>query len=186
MSRQHRPAHQPQHTLSVLVENTPGILARVTALFSRRGFNIDSLAVGVTEHPDISRITLVVNAERIALEQVVKQLNKLVNVLRTTELDPAATVRRELVLVKVQADTGTRSQIIEIAALFRARTVDVTPETVTVEATGTAGKLTALLNMLQPFGITELVQSGAIALGRGAHSLTGHVMARPGHLGRTA
>ena len=125
-----------KHTLSVLVENKPGVLARITALFSRRGFNIDSLAVGVTEHPDISRITIVVNVEDLPLEQVTKQLNKLVNVLKIVELDPGAAIQRELVLVKVRADNETRSQIVEIVQLFRAKTVDVSPEAVTVEATG--------------------------------------------------
>ncbi len=122
-----------KHTLSVLVENTPGILARIAALFSRRGFNIDSLAVGVTEHPDISRITIVVSVEDLPLEQVTKQLNKLVNVLKIVELEPSQAVQRELVLVKVRADNETRSQIVEIVQLFRAKTVDVSPEAVTIE-----------------------------------------------------
>lgn len=127
-----------KHTLSVLVENKPGILARIAALFSRRGFNIDSLAVGVTEHPDISRITIVVGVEELPLEQVTKQLNKLVEVLKIVELDPAQAVQRELVLVKIRADNETRSQIVEIVQLFRAKTVDVSPEAVTIEATGPA------------------------------------------------
>ncbi len=127
-----------KHTLSVLVENKPGILARIAALFSRRGFNIDSLAVGVTEHPDISRITIVVNVEDLPLEQVTKQLNKLVNVLKIVELEPGAAIQRELVLVKVRADNETRSQIVEIVQLFRAKTVDVSPEAVTIEATGSS------------------------------------------------
>src|SRR5215211_1894186 len=133
-----------KHTLSVLVENKPGVLARVAGLFSRRGFNIDSLAVGETEHPEISRITIVVNAEDSPLEQVTKQLNKLVNVLKIVELEPAASVQRELLLVKVRADPGVRSQVLEIVNLFRANAVDVTPEALTIEATGTAEKLAAL------------------------------------------
>ncbi|GHB73287.1 acetolactate synthase-1/3 small subunit [Streptomyces phaeochromogenes] len=162
-----------KHTLSVLVENKPGVLARITALFSRRGFNIDSLAVGVTEHPDISRITIVVNViEELPLEQVTKQLNKLVNVLKIVELEPGSAVQRELVLVKVRADNETRSQIVEIVQLFRAKTVDVSPEAVTIEATGGSEKLEAMLKMLEPFGIKELVQSGTIAIGRGARSIT--------------
>ncbi|WP_326596389.1 acetolactate synthase small subunit [Streptomyces sp. NBC_01803] len=161
-----------KHTLSVLVENKPGVLSRITSLFSRRGFNIDSLAVGTTEHPDVSRITIVVNVEALPLEQVTKQLNKLVNVLKIVELDPAAAVHRELVLVKVRADNDTRSQIVEIVRLFRAKTVDVAPEAVTIEATGSSDKLEAMLRMLEPFGIKELVQSGAIAIGRGARSIT--------------
>ncbi|WP_200302677.1 acetolactate synthase small subunit [Streptomyces adelaidensis] len=162
-----------KHTLSVLVENTPGILARIAALFSRRGFNIDSLAVGVTEHPEISRITIVVTVvEELPLEQVTKQLNKLVNVLKIVELEPASAVQRELVLVKVRADNETRSQIVEIVQLFRAKTVDVSPEAVTIEATGSTDKLSAMLKMLEPFGIKELVQSGTIAIGRGSRSIT--------------
>jgi acetolactate synthase I/III small subunit len=161
-----------KHTLSVLVENKPGVLSRITSLFSRRGFNIDSLAVGTTEHPEVSRITIVVNVEDLPLEQVTKQLNKLVNVLKIVELDPAAAVHRELVLVKVRADNDTRSQIVEIVRLFRAKTVDVAPEAVTIEATGSSDKLEAMLRMLEPFGIKELVQSGAIAIGRGSRSIT--------------
>src|SRR5207249_9646464 len=130
-----------KHTLSVLVENKPSVLARVSGLFSRRGFNIDSLAVGETENPEVSRITIVVNAEASPLEQVTKQLNKLVNVLKIVELDPAASVARELVLVKVRAERGMRSQIMETVQLFRARVVDVAPETLTIEATGTGEKL---------------------------------------------
>ncbi len=161
-----------KHTLSVLVENKPGVLARIAALFSRRGFNIDSLAVGPTEHSDISRMTIVVNVEDLPLEQVTKQLNKLVNVIKIVELDPAAAVRRELILVKVRADSETRSQITEIVQLFRAKTVDVSPEAVTVEATGSSDKLDAMLKMLEPYGIKELVQSGMVAVGRGARSIT--------------
>ncbi|GAA1251492.1 MULTISPECIES: acetolactate synthase small subunit [Streptomyces] len=162
-----------KHTLSVLVENKPGVLARITALFSRRGFNIDSLAVGVTEHPDISRITIVVNViEALPLEQVTKQLNKLVNVLKIVELEQGHAVQRELVLAKVRADNETRSQIVEIVQLFRAKTVDVSPEAVTIEATGSSDKLEAMLKMLEPFGIKELVQSGTIAVGRGSRSIT--------------
>ena len=149
-----------KHTLSVLVENKPGVLARIASLFSRRGFNIDSLAVGPTEHPDISRMTIVVNVEDLPLEQVTKQLNKLVNVIKIVELDPVAAVRRELVLVKVRADSETRSQITEIVQLFRAKTVDVSPDAVTIEATGGSEKLEAMLKMLEPYGIKELVQSG--------------------------
>src|SRR5919107_2428938 len=132
-----------KHTLSVLVENKPGVLARVSGLFSRRGFNIDSLAVGETEHPEVSRITIVVNADESPLEQVTKQLNKLVNVLKIVELEPAHAVQRELVLVKVRADNETRSQIVEIVQLFPAKTVDVSPEAVTIEATGSSDKLSA-------------------------------------------
>ncbi|MDH6128710.1 acetolactate synthase-1/3 small subunit [Kitasatospora sp. GP82] len=161
-----------KHTLSVLVENKPGVLARIAALFSRRGFNIDSLAVGPTEHPDISRMTIVVNVEDLPLEQVTKQLNKLVNVIKIVELDQAQAVQRELVLVKVRADAETRSQVVEIVQLFRAKTVDVSPDAVTIEATGSSDKLEAMLKMLEPYGIKELVQSGLVAVGRGARSIT--------------
>jgi acetolactate synthase-1/3 small subunit len=160
------------HTLSVLVENKPGVLARVAVLFARRGFNIDSLAVGPTEHPHISRMTIVVNVEDQPLEQVTKQLNKLVNVLKIVELDPAQSIQRELVLVKVKADVDTRSQVLETVQLFRARVVDVAPDAVTIEATGGRDKLEALLRVLEPFGIRELVQSGMVAVGRGSRSMT--------------
>ncbi|WBB70518.1 acetolactate synthase small subunit [Micromonospora sp. WMMD812] len=160
------------HTLSVLVENKPGVLARVSGLFSRRGFNIDSLAVGETENPDVSRITIVVNAESSPLEQVTKQLNKLVNVLKIVELDAQVSVARELLLVKVRADRSARSQVLDTVNLFRARVVDVAPDTLTIEATGTPDKLDALLRDLEPFGIKEMVQSGLVAIGRGSRSIT--------------
>jgi acetolactate synthase-1/3 small subunit len=162
-----------RHTLSVLVENKPGVLARVAGLFSRRGFNIESLAVGPTEHTEISRMTIVVAVEDLPLEQVTKQLNKLVNVIKIVELDPAQSVQRELLLVKVRADLSVRSAVLETAQLFRARVVDVSPESVTIEATGTVDKLEALVRMLEPFGVRELVQSGMVAVGRGPRSITG-------------
>jgi acetolactate synthase-1/3 small subunit len=161
-----------KHTLSVLVENSHGILARIASLFSRRGFNIDSLAVGVTEHPDISRITIVVSVEDLPLEQVTKQLNKLVNVLKIVELSPTQAVQRELLLIKLRSDGSTRPQIVSIVEMFRARIIDITPDAVTVEATGTSDKLEALVKMLEPFGVRELVQSGMVALGRGPRSIT--------------
>jgi acetolactate synthase I/III small subunit len=161
------------HTLSVLVENKPGVLARVASLFSRRGFNIDSLAVGPTEHAEISRMTIVVAVEDLPLEQVTKQLNKLVNVLKIVELDPAQSVQRELLLVKVRADASVRSAVLETAELFRAKVVDVSLESVTIEATGTVDKLLALTAMLEPYGIREMVQSGMVAVGRGPRSITG-------------
>jgi acetolactate synthase-1/3 small subunit len=161
-----------RHTLSVLVENKAGLLVRVAGLFARRGFNIDSLAVGPTEHEEISRMTIVVNCEDRPLEQVTKQLNRLINVLKIVELDPAAAVQRELMLVKVRADLETRSRVLETVALFRAKVVDVAPDAVTVEATGNKDKLEALIRVLQPFGIKELVQSGMVAVGRGGRSIT--------------
>ena len=161
-----------RHTLSVLVENKPGVLARVAALFSRRGFNIDSLAVGPTEHDDISRITLVASVEGHTLEQLTKQLNKLVNVIKIVELEASESVQRELLLVKVRADLSTRSSVLEMVQLFRAKVVDVSPEAVTIEATGTRDKIEALVRVLEPFGIRELVQSGMVAVGRGPRSIT--------------
>jgi acetolactate synthase-1/3 small subunit len=161
-----------RHTLSVLVENKPGVLARIAGLFSRRGFNIDSLAVGPTEHPEVSRMTIVVNVEDLPLEQVTKQLNKLVNVLKIVELDSTSSVQREFLLVKVRADAETRSQVLETVQLFRAKVVDVAPDAVTIEATGSKDKLDALIRVLEPFGIKELVQSGMVAIGRGARSIT--------------
>ena len=164
-----------KHTLSVLVENKPGVLARIASLFSRRGFNIDSLAVGPTEHPDISRMTIVVNVEDLPLEQVTKQLNKLVNVIKIVELDPDASVQREHLLIKVKVENGTRSQILEAVTLFRARVVDVAPDALVVEVTGDSGKVQALLRMLEPYGIKEIAQSGLLAIGRGGKSITERV-----------
>lgn len=161
-----------KHTLSVLVENKPGVLTRVAALFSRRGFNIDSLAVGPTEIPEISRMTVVVEVEGSALEQVTKQLNKLIEVLKVVELEPANSVQREILLVKVRADAATRSQVIDTIQLFKAKVVDVTTDAVVIEATGNSDKLKALLEVLEPFGIKELVQSGMVAVGRGGRSIT--------------
>ncbi|HSI93353.1 MAG TPA: acetolactate synthase small subunit [Jiangellaceae bacterium] len=172
-----------KHTLSVLVENKPGVLARIAALFSRRGFNIDSLAVGPTEYPAVSRMTVVVDVEDQPLEQVTKQLNKLVNVIKIVELDAGQSVQRELLLLKVKADLETRSHILETVQLFRAKVVDVAPDAVTIEATGSADKLDAMLRVLEPFGIRELVQSGVVAIGRGSRSIADRTL-RP--LDRTA
>ncbi|KII00110.1 acetolactate synthase [Streptomonospora alba] len=161
-----------QHTLSVLVEDTPGILARTSALFSRRGFNINSLSVSTTEYEGLSRMTIVVNCDRHPLEQVTKQLNKLVNVIKIVEMDNDAAVRRELLLAKVKADTANRAAVIQTAELFRANIVDVGPDVVVIEATGKPEKLDALVRNLEPFGIKELVKSGLVALGRGPRSIT--------------
>ena len=160
-----------RHTLSVLVENKPGVLARIAGLFSRRGFNIDSLAVGPTEHPEVSRMTIVVSVEESPLEQVTKQLNKLVEVIKIVELDPASSVQRELLLVKVKADLTSRSHVLETAQLFRAKVVDVAADAVTIEVTGNPDKLEAFLRLVEPFGIRELVQSGVVAIGRGNRSI---------------
>jgi acetolactate synthase I/III small subunit len=161
-----------KHTLSVLVENKPGVLARIAALFSRRGFNIDSLAVGPTEHPEISRMTVVVDVEALPLEQVTKQLNKLVEVLKVVELEPTASVQREILLVKVRTDLHSRSHVLETVQLFRAKVVDVASDTLTIEVTGNRDKLAAFLEVLEPFGVKELVQSGMVAIGRGSRSIT--------------
>jgi acetolactate synthase-1/3 small subunit len=161
-----------RHTLSVLVENKPGVLARIAGLFSRRGFNIDSLAVGPTEHPEISRMTIVVNVEDSPLEQVTKQLNKLVEVIKIVELDSSASINRELMLVKVKADLETRGQVLDTVQLFRAKVVDIAPDAVTIQAVGNHDKLDDLLLLLQPFGIRELVQSGQVAIGRGSRSIS--------------
>ena len=161
-----------RHTLSVLVENRPGVLARIASLFSRRGFNIESLAVGPTEHSDISRMTVVVDVEDLPLEQVTKQLNKLIEVIKVVELEPGSSVQRELLLVKVRADLTTRSHVLETVQLFRAKVVDVSTDSVTIEATGDADKLAALMRLLEPFGVRELVQSGMVAVGRGPRSMS--------------
>jgi acetolactate synthase-1/3 small subunit len=160
------------HTLSVLVENKPGVLARIAGLFSRRGFNIDSLAVGPTEHPDISRMTIVVSVEGSPLEQVTKQLNKLVEVIKIVELDPAQSVQRELLMVKVKADAETRGQVLEIVQLFRAKVIDVATDALTIQLVGNEGKVGDFLRMLEPFGVRELVQSGMVAISRGSRSIT--------------
>ena len=162
-----------KHTLSVLVENKPGVLARISGLFARRGYNIESLAVGPTERPELSRITLVVGVEsQQVLEQITKQLNKLVEVLKVVELENSA-VKRELMLIKLYvADPAARSQIIEIAQLFRGTVVDVQSDALVVEATGSPDKLQSLLAMLASYGIRELVHSGTVAVARGSKSLT--------------
>jgi acetolactate synthase-1/3 small subunit len=159
------------HTLSVLVEDKPGVLARVASLFSRRGFNIQSLAVGATEQKDMSRMTIVVSVEDSPLEQITKQLNKLVNVIKIVEQEPDNSVDRELALIKVRADATTRSQVIEAVNLFRAKVVDVSTESLIIETTGTPEKLEALLRVLEPYGIRELVQSGVVSLSRGPRGI---------------
>ena len=152
--------------------NSCALLARIAGLFSRRGFNIDSLAVGPTEHPEVSRMTIVVNVEESPLEQVTKQLNKLVEVIKIVELDGPGSVNRELLLVKVRADVETRSQVLDAVQLFKARVVDVAPDAITIEVTGNADKLAGFLAVVEPFGIRELVQSGMVAIGRGSRSIS--------------
>ena len=164
------------HVLSLLVEDKPGLLTRVAGLFARRGFNINSLAVGPTEIPGLSRITVVAEVDELPLEQVTKQLNKLVNVIKIVELDYATSVQREHMLVKVRADNQTRSNVIEVVNLFRASVVDYATDALVVEVTGDRGKVDAFLKALEPFGIKELAQSGMVAIGRGGKSITERVL----------
>src|ERR671916_1025468 len=151
---------------------------RRASLSARRAFNIHSLAVGPTEHEEISRITVVVDVEEHPLEQVTKQLNKLIHVIKIVELEPESSVQRELLLVKVRADAATRAGVLEVVELFRAHVVDVVPDTVVIEATGTGAKLTALLGALEPYGIREIVKSGTLAVGRGSRSITDRALER--------
>ncbi|MBE3113289.1 MAG: acetolactate synthase small subunit [Candidatus Hydromicrobium sp.] len=158
------------HIISVLVENKSGVLAKISGLFSRRGFNIESLAVGPTDDEKISRITIVVNAEEHSIEQIIKQLYKLINVIKIQELDPSNIVERELVLIKVNADSKTRPEILEIVSVFRANIVDVAKKTIMIEITGNSRKVKGLEELLRPFGILELVRTGKIACSRGSKS----------------
>jgi acetolactate synthase I/III small subunit len=163
------------HVLSLLVEDKPGLLTRVAGLFARRGFNIESLAVGKSEIAGLSRITVVVDVEELPLEQVTKQLNKLINVIKIVELDPEASVTREHLLIKVRVDNTTRSQVLEAVNLFRARVVDVATDALVIETTGDSGKIQAFLRVLEPYGIKEIAQSGLLAIGRGSKSITERV-----------
>ena len=155
------------HTLAVLVENKPGVLTRVSGLFARRSFNIKSLAVGETEQPGISRMTIIVEADSAPIEQVKRQLNKLINVLH-----PEESVERRLLMMKVRADESRRTGVLQVVDLFRAHVVDVQPESVVIESIGSLPKLEALLRAMEPYGVIELVQSGAVAIGRGEQSIT--------------
>ena len=156
-----------KHTLSVMVENKPGVLARVAGLVSRRGFNIDSLAVGITENPKVSRMTITVDAEEHPIEQVTKQLHKLINVIKITDLDVEKTVARELALIKVKSDARTRAEVMQLAEIFRAQILDVSRKTLTIEITGTFEKIDALEQLLHPHGVVEIVRTGRIAIERG-------------------
>ena len=152
------------HTLSVLVEDKSGVLARVSSLLARRGFNIHSLAVGPTIESGMSRMTIVVEAPE--LEQVKKQLHKLVNVVKITELDPERSVEREVMLVRINTNAGSRTEVLEIGSIFRATTIDVGPNSLTFQVTGTPAKLADFLELIRPFGIIDMAKSGRIALGR--------------------
>ena len=157
-----------RHTLSVLVQNKPGVLARTAGLFSRRGYNIESLTVGVTEKEDVSRMTIVVAGDDTVVEQVTKQLNKLIEVIKVSDLTKESYVNRELVLIKVTADGSNRGEIMQLVDVFRARIVDVAAKSLIIEITGDAGKIAALIDMLKQFGIKEIVRTGTLALGRGS------------------
>jgi acetolactate synthase-1/3 small subunit len=157
-----------RRTISVLVENKPGVLARISNLFSARGFNIDSLAVGETEDTTVSRMTIVVRGDERILEQVEKQLNKLIDVIKVSEYSQVEHLERDLALVKVKADKSNRSEILQIVDIFRAKIVDVSPNSVIIEITGDEDKIQALLNMLRPFGIKEMVRTGIVAMARGS------------------
>lgn len=163
------------HVLSLLVEDKPGLLTRVTGLFARRGFNIQSLAVGPSDVEELSRITIVVEVDTLPLEQITKQLNKLINVLKIVELDAEHSVQREHLLVKVRVDSETRSSVLEAVNLFRARVVDVATNALVIEVTGDSGKIQAFLRIVRPYGIRELAQSGLLAVGRGSKSMTERV-----------
>lgn len=164
------------HVLSLLVEDKPGLLTRVAGLFARRSFNIESLAVGTSEIEGLSRITVVVTVDGAPLEQVTKQLNKLVNVIKIVELETDQSVQRDHILVKVKTDASTRSQVLEAVTLFRARVIDVVSDALIIEVTGDTAKCAAFIKVLEPFGIKELVQSGVLAMGRGSKSITEKVL----------
>ncbi len=157
-----------QHTLSVLVINNPGVLNRVSGLFSRRGFNIDSISVGASEHPQMSRMTIVVRGDKTILEQVTKQLHKLVEVVKISDITKENYVDRELVLIKVQADPSVRGEIMQLTDIFRAKVVDVAPKTLIIEVTGDTGKTEAIIQSLKKFGVRELVRTGKVAMLRGS------------------
>jgi acetolactate synthase-1/3 small subunit len=165
-----------KHVLSLLVEDKPGLLTRVAGLFARRGFNIESLAVGSSEIEGLSRITAVVTLEGAPLEQVTKQLNKLINVIKIVELEPDQAVQRDHMLIKVKTDASSRSQVLEAVTLFRARVIDVVSDALIIEVTGDTAKCQAFIKVLEPFGIKELVQSGILAMGRGSKSITEKVL----------
>jgi acetolactate synthase-1/3 small subunit len=156
------------HTLSVLVANKPGVLTHVSGLFSRRGYNIDSLTVGVTENPEISRMTIVAHGDEHVIEQVTKQLNKLIDIIKVVEVTPLESVYRELALIKVAATAKNRSEVIQITDIFRAKIVDVSSDSIIIEITGSGDKINALEEMMRPFGIKEMVRTGKVALIRGS------------------
>ena len=160
-----------RHILSILVENQAGVLSRITGLFSRRGYNIDSLSVGVTEKVNLSRITAVVNCDDMAIEQIIKKVQKLVDVIRVVELDSNRAVFRELALIKVECNNTTRSDIVSITDIFRANIIDVATESLTIEITGDQEKIRAFTDLMAPFGVKEIVRTGLTALCRGNNTM---------------
>ena len=156
-----------RHTLSILVEDKPGVLTRVAGLFARRGFNIESLAVGSSEDPKLSRMTITINAEAHPVDQVTKQLHKLINVIKIRDLEATSSVEAELLLVKVSGEGEKRTEVLQIAEIFKAKIVDVDRRHVTLRVVGTSEKVEALLELMKPLGILEIVRTGAIAIGRG-------------------
>src|ERR687893_445713 len=156
-----------KHILSILVENKPGVLARIAGLFARRGFNIETLAVGPTDDPTVSRVTLTVDGAAQPIDQVTKQLHKLVNVIKIRDLEPDETVERELALFKVSADSDSRAEIMQFSDIFRGKVIDVSKRSVTIEVTGTDDKIEAFERMVRPFGLIEMVRTGEIAISRG-------------------
>lgn len=175
MSSEHRDNTVRRHVLSVLVQDVEGITSRIAALFTRRGYTIVSIVSAKTENPGISRFTVVVDASDVVIEQITKQLNKLINVLKVVRLEDDSMVARAIMLVKVSANNHNRPQIVDAANIFRARVVDVSPDSVVIEATGSHSKLRALLDVLEPFGIRELIRSGQIALNRGPKVMTPNI-----------
>ncbi len=159
-----------QHTITALVENRPGVLARVSGLFARRGFNIESLAVSITDDPSVSRMTIVVTGDDKVLEQITKQLNKLIEVIKVIDYTDMIFVERELAMIKLNADNKNRSEIMQVVDVFRAKIIDISDKTFTVEVTGSGAKVDALENLLSPYGIQEMVRTGKIAMGRGART----------------
>ena len=160
------------HVLSLLVEDKPGLLTRVAGLFARRGFNIESLAVSITEDPTVSRMTIVVGGDERSLEQISKQLNKLIDVIKVTDYQDTPHLERDLALVKVTADKNTRSELIQICDIFRAKIVDVAVDSLIIEMTGDEEKIEALLRLLRPFGIKEVCRTGIVAMARGAKGIS--------------
>ena len=162
-----------QHTISVVVENEFGVLARVSGLFSGRGFNIESLSVAPTSDESLSRITIVTSGDEAVLEQITKQLNKLVDVIKVLDFSEDNAIERELALIKVSAEDESRAEVLRIVDIFRAKIIDVTPKSYTIEATGAPAKINAILDLLRPLGLKELVRTGAVAIGRGAKGWKG-------------